>query len=74
MMKYKKHRKDIGNLIGASVALPLGAGIVRGFGGETGAFTRMGRALPIVGTIKGGQMMMGALGDFATIVKKKRGR
>ena len=71
-MKYKKHRKDIGNLIGASVALPLGASIVTGVGGNAGALTKLGGALPVVGTIKGGEMMMDALGDLSKAAKKKR--
>jgi len=68
----KKLKKSALDLTTAGLTIGVGAGLIGAAGGNPGAITPLSRALPVVGTIAGGGIVVGQLRELNKSTKRKK--
>lgn len=68
----KKYGKDSVSIVKTGVILGVGAGVVTSAGGNAGGVGAMAGMMPVVGSVTGGGMVLGALSELSPKKKKRK--
>ena len=70
--RMKKYGKDSVSIVKTGVILGVGAGVVTSAGGNAGGVGAMAGMMPVVGSVTGGGMVLGALSELSPKKKKRK--